>query len=187
MKLILSSIIIFFVTAISFGQAEGLAVTSDSAHYSSFELGVRCKKFVGFYWENGISGELHSPKGLKNKLSLGFNIASSKVGSGITGYEIPTFTAEVSIIKYLRDSKKMKPLFRLNVGYAYANYGSDKFSSIPNSATLLSLETGISYSLPCSLRLVAGGGYNIINGNGVKGLGTVYPFYGQFSIFYKLK
>jgi hypothetical protein len=187
MKLILSSIIILFFTSFSFGQIESVAVKSDSAHYSTFELGVRCKKFVGFYWENGISGELNSPKGLKNKLSLGFNIASSKLGSGITGYEIPTFAAEVSLIKYLRDSKKLKPFFRLNVGYAYANYGSDEFSSIPNSATLLSLESGISYALPFSLRLVASGGYNIINGNGLKGLGTVYPFYGQFSIFYKLK
>lgn len=172
--------IFILFTFFSFGQ-------SDSAKISSFELGIRCKKFVGFYWENGISGEFKFNEMGKNKLSFGFNVVSSKLGSGITGYEIPTIAIEGSIIKYFRDSKKLKPLIRLNIGYAHANYGSDIFGLIPSSSALLSLESGISYTLSNSFRLAATGGYNFINGNGSRGLGTVYPFFGQFSVFYKLK
>lgn len=169
------------ITSLSFGQ-------SDSAKISSFELGMRCKKFTGFYWENGISGEFKFNELGLNKLSFGFNVVSSKFGSAITGNEIPTLAIEGSIIKYFRDSKKLKPLLRVNVGYAYASFGSDDiFGKISNSSTLLSLESGISYTLTNSLRLTATGGYNFINGNGTKGLGTVYPFFGQFSLFYKLK
>jgi hypothetical protein len=114
-------------------------------------------------------------------------VVSSKLGSAITGYEIPTLAIEASIIKYFRDSKKLKPLVRINIGYAHASYGSDLFGPIPNSSTLLSLESGLSYSLTNAFRLTATGGYNFINGNGSRGLGTVYPFYGQVSLFYRLK
>ncbi len=176
--IILSSFLLF--TTFYYGQ-------SDSAKISSIEIGLRCKKFAGFYWENGVSGEFKFNEQGFNKLSFGFNVVSSKLGSAFTGYEIPTLAIEASIIKYFRDSKKLKPLIRLNIGYAHASFGSDIFDLIPRSSTLLSIESGVSYTLTNSLRLTTTGGLNFITGNGVKGLGTVYPFYGQFSLFYRLK
>ena len=163
--------------------------SQDSTKNYTLEIGIRCKKFTGFYWENGITGEFSSPKILKGKVSFGLNLVSSRLGSAISSNALPTLETELSILKYFRTNKAFQPLVQLNIGYAHANYGP-LFASIPNNGALLSLEAGVSFSLPVlkkHIKLKATGGYNFLNGNGSRGMGTVYPFYGQFSILYGIK
>ena len=34
----------------------------------NIELGIRAKKFAGFYWENGLTGEISHPNLMNNQL-----------------------------------------------------------------------------------------------------------------------
>jgi hypothetical protein len=177
--------IVTLICLITFLSANGQDTLS-----SRFELGIRTKKYVGFYLQSGFSGEFSFEKILHHKLQFGFNMVSSRLGSAMIGNAVPTVEAELSVIKHFRHDKDLQPLLRLNFGYAAADYGSDEFNDLPQSAAILSLETGLSYRFPFAeknMRLTATGGYNIITGRGVSGLGTVYPLYGQLSLFYKLR
>lgn len=175
--LLLSVVTTIFFTRIS---------AQDSTSYS-FEVGVKSKKYVGFYWENGISAEFKSPKIINNRVALGFNLVSSRLGSAFRSAALPTLETEFSAIYYFRYTKSFQPLVRLNAGLAHVNYGSSLFNSLTQNAPLISLEVGVSYSLPTNLRMVLSGGYNILSGNGSTGLGSVYPIYSQFSLLYKIK
>jgi hypothetical protein len=148
--------------------------------------GFRFQKAVGFYWTNGISLEYNNAKIWNQKISFGLNFVSSKLGSALFSNAIPYYEINFSGIKYFRHEKKLKPLIRLNIGYAHANYGSDIFKDIPNQSMLLSFEIGAAYDFKLPIRIAVTGGYNIITGNGMSGLGVLFPVYAQFSIFYKI-
>ena len=162
----------------------------DTTANFSVSAGLRCKKYVGFYWVNGVSGEFSSPKILDHKIQFGMNLASSVLGTALTKNAVPTLEAELSVIKHFRHNKSFQPLIRLNVGYAHANYKSDEFNDLPQNGVLLSFETGVSYGIRIAeekFSLKATGGYNLFSGNGMSGLSTIYPVYGQFSILYSIK
>ena len=152
---------------------------------STFEAGIRCKKFTGFYWENGISAEYKSSKLLDNKLGLGVNLTTSILGTALIKNAIPTMNFEVSALYYWKRTSDFLPFSRLNIGLATAHFSST-YANITNRAPLLSVEFGCSYRFSPEFRLTVSGGINAITGNGTKGLGTVYPLFGQFSLFYKL-
>lgn len=153
----------------------------------SFSAGARFKKYIGFYWQNGMSAEFSSSKILNKKISFGLNVASSKLGTALIKNAISTFEIEFSAIKYFRLTKKVKPFLRLNTGIASANFGDDTFDNITNKSALLSIETGIKGHIYKSIDIVAGGGLNAITGNGISNLGTVYPVYFQLSLLYVIK
>jgi hypothetical protein len=173
------SIIVFACTFSLF------AFSQDSTY--SLEAGIRCKKFTGFYWENGVTAEFKSEKIANKKITFGLNVVSSRLGSAINSNALATLETELSAIYYFRFSKDFQPLVRLNAGMAHVNYGSPIFDDLQKNAPLLSLEVGLSYKLPANLRVAISGGYNLFTGNGSKGLGTVYPIFGLFSVFYKIK
>jgi hypothetical protein len=152
----------------------------------TFSAGLRFQKAGGFYWSNGITAEYSNEKILKQKISLGFNLISSKLGTALNSNAIPFYEADLAVIKYFRQSKSFKPQLRLNFGYAHANYGSETFNSIPNHSFLLSFEAGAVYDFKFPIRIGLTGGYNFITGNGENGLGVIYPVYAQASIIYRL-
>jgi len=162
-----------------------IAFSQDSTF--SFSAGARFKKYVGFYLQNGINIEFNSSKILNNKVNFGLNIVSSKLGTELINNAIPTLEVELSAIKYFRNNKKLKPFARINTGFAYANFGDNKFNNITNKSALFSLETGFKIRAYKSFDFLLGGGLNIITGNGFSNLGTVYPLYYQFSLLYKIK
>ena len=179
-----------FVVAIMFACSTlASAQTGDttSANKQSFYGGLRFQKAAGFYWTNGFCLEYSNAKIWKQKISFGLNFVSSRLGSAMVSNAIPYYEVNLSAIKYLRREKDLKPLFRLNVGYAHANYGSDVFKDLPNQSILLSVETGVAYDFKIPLRVALTGGYNVITGNGLSGLGVLFPVYVQFSVLYKIK
>ncbi len=180
---ILLSIILF---ALSNKSIAGTEKDSVSKSKQSFALGLRFQKAGGFYWSNGITAEYFNKKIWKNKMSIGFNFVSSKMGTALGSNAISFFEADLSATKYFRNSKNLKPLLRLNAGYARANFGSEVFKNIPNQSMLLSLETGASYEFKFPLKIALSGGVNFISGNGISGLGTIFPVYAQFSMLLKL-
>jgi hypothetical protein len=162
------------------------AQDSASAKPSQVFVGLRFQKAVGFYYINGLSAEFSSPKLCKQKISAGFNFVSSRLGSALASNAIAYSEVNLSAIKYFRNDRPIKPLVRLNLGYARANFGSDEFGDLPAQSFLASIEGGAAYDLKFPLRITLAGGYNIITGNGMKGLGVLFPLYAQCSLFYRI-
>lgn len=143
--------------------------------------GLRIQKAMGFYWASGLTGEYSSEKLLNKKLSLGANFTTSVLGNGIRKNAIKTYELDLSAIKYFRPNKTIQPLARLNVGYMYADYGKEFKGDIPNNSFLCSFEFGSAFIFNETWKPSVGFGYNIITGNGMKGLATVFPLYGYLS------
>ena len=158
----------------------------DSAAKQSFYGGLRFEKAAGFYWYNGITAEYASQKIWKQKIGFGFNFISSRFGSALSSNAIPFYEIDLSGIYYFRRSKDLKPSVRLNAGYAHANFGSDIFNSIPDHSFIISIEAGVSYDFHFPIRIALSGGYNLITGNGITGLSTIFPLYAQCSVFYSI-
>lgn len=152
---------------------------------TSVAAGLRMNKAIGFYWSGGISAEFSSVKLLRKKITLGTNFISSVIGNGIRPNAIKTYQLDVSLIKYFREDRKWMPLARLNLGYMYAAYGKEYANKIQNQSPLCSLEFASAFNINKKIIPVAGFGYQLISGNGKRGLATVFPLYAQVSLFYK--
>lgn len=165
----------------------GRAGDSTAVKKQMLYVGLRFEKVAGLYWNNGVSFEYSSPRLCRQKITFGFYAISSRLGSALASNAIPYTEINLSAIKYFRESKRFRPLLRLNLGYAHANYGSDVFYGIPQSAALASFEAGAAYQFKFPLRASISGGYNFITGNGASGLALVYPVYAQVSVFYLVR
>jgi hypothetical protein len=173
--------IFFIVLIFASSFVEGQSIDTNN----TISAGIRLKKYTGFYWVNGVSGEFHSYKLLNNKLHLGLNIATSNLGTAFNSNALSTWETEISGIYYFRSSKKLNPIARVNVGIASVLL-DNVYSSIPSRSFIASLETGLKYSINSfSIRLF--GGYNFFSGNGITGLGTIYPIYGGIGIMKSFK
>ena len=168
MKTNLLIVLIILIQPFTFSQ--------DTTNTVQLELGLRTKKYVGFYWVNGLSAEFSTYKIAKGSLHLGVNLASSIFGSAFRSNAIPTLETELAIIKYFRYTKSFQPITRLNLGYSKAFYG-EGFSNITSKGMLCSIETGFQYRIIKKLTANLFGGYNLFTGNGINGLGTIYPIY----------
>lgn len=182
----LFSLTIIVLLLLTVNSASAAKRDTISKTKQTFILGLRFQKAAGFYWSNGITVEYTNEKILKQKVSLGFNFISSKLGTALNSNAIPFYEIDISGIKYFRQNKSLKPLFRLNLGYAHANYGSDIFNDITDQSLLISIEAGAAYDFKFPLRIALSGGYNLIKGNGEKGLGVIYPVYAQCSLIYRM-
>ena len=178
MKTILLIVLIILTQPFTFCQ--------DTTNTVQLELGLRTKKYVGFYWVNGLSAEISTHKIASGSLHLGVNLASSTFGSAFRSNAIPTLETELAIIKYFRYTKSFQPITRLNLGYSKAFYG-EGFSNITSKGMLCSIETGFQYRIIKKLTASLFGGYNLITGNGINGLGTIYPIYFGITTKYDLK
>jgi hypothetical protein len=161
-----------------------LAQDTSSAKMPTIFAGLRFQKAIGFYWTNGISAEFKSPRIFKQTVSLGFNFVSSLFGSAIGSNAIPYSDFNLSATKYFRNEKPLKPLVRLNLGFARAYL--DEYYGIPERSATVSVEGGIAYDFKKPFRITASFGYNVITGNGMKGLGVLFPLYAQCSVFYRI-
>ena len=173
MKTILLIVLIILIQPFTFCQ--------DTTNTVQLELGLRTKKYVVFYWVNGLSAEISTHKIASGSLHLGVNLASSSFGSAFRSNAIPTIETELAIIKYFRYTKSFQPITRLNLGYSKAFYG-EGFSNITSNSILCSIEAGFKYIIMKTVSVNIYGGYNILTGNGINGLGTIYPIYSGVSL-----
>jgi len=175
--------ILIFVASLNMATAQIDTAKTD------FSLAFRTKKYVGFYYLNGFSGDISFKKVMDHKLHFGFNVATSLLGSGIASNAVTATEVEVSVSRFYRVHKRLQPMLRLNVGFANAHYGDAIFDDLPQNDMLLSFEPGIAYTFPQKenrMKILLSGGYNFISGNGITGLGTVYPVYGSLAFFWKM-
>ncbi len=166
------------------------ASNAQDSLYKSVEVGIRSKKYTGFYWENGITAEFYSAKITgKFPLHFGMNFTFSALGSAFHSNALSMTNIDGFAAYYFRHNKKFQPNIRLNVGYVHTDLGSfANYHEYHNAAMVVGLEAGFSYQLPYRFRICTSGGYNFFVGNESSSLGSsVYPVFGQISILYAIK
>jgi hypothetical protein len=149
-------------------------------------IGFRIQKAQKLYWENGLALDFISPKIGNKHIHLGFSYVTTRLGSAMGTNAIKQDNLIVNIGYFFRNEKKLQPFARLNTGYFYADYESEIFDELPNTALLLSIDTGLSYKFNAPITLNLSAGYNLNSGNGASGPGTLFPVFYQISVFYNL-
>lgn len=169
---------------VAFSQEQ--AANSENNWLGELKVGIRTQKGQKLYWENGFTADFTSPKIMNNKVHLGFSYVTTRLGSAIESNAIKQDNYLLNFGYFFRNQKRLQPFTRLNTGFFYADYESDIFEELDNTALLLSIDAGVSYSFKAPITLHLSAGYNLTAGTGASGPGTLYPVYYQMSIFYTL-
>jgi hypothetical protein len=180
-KLVLS---LLFMASFLFIKAQ----TSESKKdwIGDLNVGVRIQKAQKLYWENGLALDFTSPKIANKNIRFGFSYVTTRLGSAMGTNAIKQDNFLLNVGYFFRNEKKLQPFARLNTGYFYADYESEIFDELQNSAMLLSIDTGLSYKFNAPITLHLSAGYNLNSGNGASGPGTLFPVFYQMSIFYNI-
>ena len=145
------------------------------------------KKTQGMYWENGISAQ-YSFKNLKpNQLFFGFDYVTTRLGSAIRSNAMKQDNYLLSSSWAFRKDKALHPVARINMGWFYADYEEEIFSSLSNTAFLFSPEFLLNYEfskLPISLNI--GAGYYVGFTPETNSPGTLQPLYYHLDIYYTI-
>jgi hypothetical protein len=152
----------------------------------ALKVGVRAQKTQKLYWENGFTVDFTYPKILNNRLHFGLSYVTTRLGSALGTNAIKQDNYLLNVGYFFRNQKKLQPFTRLNTGYFYADYESEIFDKLPNTALLLSLDAGLSYELKAPITIDLSAGFNLNTGSGSKGPGTLYPIFYQLSVYYTL-
>ncbi|UAM99227.1 hypothetical protein K8354_05230 [Polaribacter litorisediminis] len=175
---------LLFITSFMCIQSQNRKTQND--WLGEFKVGVRVQKTQKLYWENGLTVDFTSPKILKNRLHLGLSYVSSRFGSAMGSNAIKQDNFLINAGYFFRHQKKLQPFGRLNTGFFYADYESEIFDVLPNTALLLSLDAGFSYQFDAPITLQISTGYNLNTGTGSAGPGTLFPVFYQLSLYYTL-
>jgi hypothetical protein len=84
----------------------------------------------------------------------------------------------------MRKGKKLEFITGISSGFFHSDYESVIFKNLQNNSLLLAPEAGIKIPLIKSFTLISTGGYQLMNGHGDSGAGTLYPFYFQISMLW---
>ncbi len=152
-----------------------------------FQVGLRMKKYAGFYYVNGIQAQMKSPFSKNGSVYYGLNVGTTLLGSAFNSNALTTWETELVATKLYRINKVIRPLIRLNAGVVAVRFGEDAdlFQDLPQWGIMSSVETGIDINLnkltPHFTAQLVGGLHFYNNGPGV-----VYPAYYAVTIGWKL-
>ena len=177
--------ILFFITSFLTLQAQD-STNNNEDWIGEIKTGIRIQKAQKLYWENGFGFDFTSPKIANNKIHIGFSYVTTRLGSAMGTNAIKQDNFLLNFGYHFRHQKKLQPFFRLNTGYFYADYESEIFDALPNTALILAVDTGVSYEFNSPISINLSAGYNLSAGNGIEGPGTLYPVFYQLSVFYTL-
>jgi hypothetical protein len=175
-KILIALIVVNLTNFVLFAQDE-----------NNFSAGLRFQKTHNLYYENGIAFDFANQKLLNNRLHIGFDFVTSRLGSAMISNALKQDNYLVSVGYYFRHEKIINPIIQLNTGFFYADMEEKMFEQIPHKSILLSIEPGIFINFDYPIKAKATIGYNIITGDGMTGPGTIYPLFFQLSIFYQMK
>jgi hypothetical protein len=177
-------VVFLFMTSVICFQGQNQEIKND--FLGEFKVGFRIQKTQKLYWENGLTVDFTSAKILKSRLHLGVSYVSSRFGSAMGTNAIKQDNFLVSAGYFFRHQKKLQPFTRFNTGFFSADYESEIFDVLPNTALLLSVDAGFSYQFNAPITLQISTGYNINTGTGSNGPGTLFPVFYQLSLYYTL-
>lgn len=151
----------------------------------TWEAGLRLQKAIGLYHENGLDIRF-APE----KSRWAFTVAwySSRLGTAYESNAIPqdNFLLQTDFSLFKPKKNGFNIDVGLNTGYFQSDYGSDQFSMLDQNSLLLGFEISPRFTFG-NFALDTGFGYHIIHGTGVSGPGTLYPFYVQAGLKYRIK
>ena len=145
----------------------------------TFYGGITLRKMAGFYWLNGFSAEYRPKQFLHGHFRTGLNLTSSMFGSALVSRAIPVYCYELYAQFQLRRKALISPFVTLSAGYAHAVYGGEFAGSLQRWQSLVAPEVGMSVKPFNRIDFHLSAGYNIISGNGVSGMGVIYPVFFQ--------
>ena len=163
-----------------------LFAINSAAQNQTLDVGLRFQKSVNLYFENGITVQYGNEDIFSKNLYVGASYVTSRLGSAWGTNAIKQDNFLISSTYYFRRERTIRPFFRANVGYFFADYEEEIFDDLPNSSALISPEAGISFWTNLPLKIGASFGYNLLTGNGIKGPGTLYPLFIQTSITWNI-
>ncbi len=157
--------------------------SSLSAHGQApaLELGARFQKTLNLYYENGVTLQATHPKLLNNRLKLGLNYVTSRLGSATNSNALKQDNVFASAAYLFRPGRTLQPYMQANAGWFHADYESEIFRNLDNTSPILAVETGISVAVRPRLRAATSLGYNLLTGDGSDSPGTLYPVFYQLS------
>lgn len=150
-------------------------------------VGIRLQKTQEMYWENGISAQYSFANFKPNRLFVGFDFVTSRLGTAMNSNALKQDSYIFSGSWYFFKNKPYHLIGRLNTGYLNTDLEYDIFEELPSSAFLLAPELGFTYSpeaLPIALNL--GLGYYLSVQDENKTPGTFQPLYYHLTLYYKL-
>ncbi|MDH4057608.1 MAG: hypothetical protein OEU76_02535 [Cyclobacteriaceae bacterium] len=160
---------------------------SNIAVAQGLKVGLRFQKTSGMYWENGISTQYSFANFKPNRLFIGFDFVTSRVGTAFNSNAINQSSSLLSASWLFNKSKAYHFVARLNMGYFYSDLEEEFFKEIPHSAFLLSPELGFLYDfkdIPVSLNI--GSGFYIITAEDGYSPGTLQPLYYHLDLYYRI-
>lgn len=159
------------------------------AQEGSYEMhtGIRFQKTHKLYWENGFAFEFASNKILNRKLHFNLSFTSSRLGSAFESNALKQENYLLGIDWRFRSQKHLQFFAGIGLGYFHTDLEDEIFDMLPNNSMLFSAQAGVFYRFDFPLATSISYSYNIINGDGVNGPGTLFPVYFQWSLFYTIK
>ena len=164
-----------------------ICLTTFFSQAQTFNAGIRVQKTQGMYWENGVTAQYSFKNFASERLYLGFDYVTSRLGTAMGTNAIKQDNFLLSGTWYFKEAKPFRFNVRLNVGYFISHYEEEIFDELPNTAFLLSPEIGITYafkSIPLSLNL--GSGYYLDFAKEGYSPGTLQPLYFHFDVHYQI-
>jgi hypothetical protein len=154
--------------------------------FDAYEIGVgaRIQKTEQLYWENGVGIDFTSNFLLQKKIHIKMSYASSRIGSAYKTNAIQQDNYVIGADWRFRSNKNFQIFAGVNTGFFHADMENIQFFTLPHNSMLFSLETGMFYKFKFPLATSLSLGYNLINGDGIKTPGTLFPVFYQMSIFY---
>lgn len=148
------------------------------------QAGFIFQKTQNLYLENGIGADFTSDFLVNKKIHLKAAYLSSRFGSAQGSNAIKQDQLVIGADWHFRTEKNLQILTGVNTGFFKADYENAIFDVLPDQSLLLSVETGLNYrfKFPVSTSLTVG--YNLINGNGVKVPGSLFPVFYRLNIYY---
>jgi hypothetical protein len=119
-----------------------------------FNVGIRLQKTHQMYWENGVSVQYSFADFKPDRLLLGFDFVTSRLGTAFNSNAIKQDSYIFSGSWLFFKKRQVHLVGRLNTGYLTTDLEEDIFAKLPSSAFLLAPELGLNYSpkhLPFSL------------------------------------
>lgn len=178
-------VLIILAGILGSGSLKADSVDVEKPLFADMQIGVCLKKFNGFYWVNGITLVINE-KMFNAPVAYGVNFTTSYLGTAMFNDALPLNMFEMFAQYRFNNKKSFQPFAGLIFGGAFTNYKDPAFKHLQQAQTILSPEFGLSYHLKQPINISASFGYHLIAGNGVRGLGLVYPLFGQIKVAYRL-
>ena len=168
-----------------FAQKDSTANSEKRPHIRILQAGIKFQKTQSLYWENGVYLDWGCNRLFDYHLHFGFSYISSRLGSAINSNAIKQDNYIFHTAWHFRPQQQFQPLIRMNTGYFHADYESEIFDVLDNTAFIFSIELGLVYEFNLKVPFSAGlsVGYTLTAGTGVSGPGTLYPIFYQLSVY----